>query len=173
MSSSLLHEMPSRKDLKPPPNANPFHTAAPIKRHLAISPTQALSGRLLCSAFSLKYGTAPTKDSPSAPHSKNAANFFSALAIVGLRQGYPPSPLETASTGKKFLMQRSEAVPKLAHAAPPPPNHEDTLGNQTLGSSPTLLNAFFETPPTPAHSFEPYGPTNLSPPANVVEMQPS
>jgi hypothetical protein len=145
--------MPSRKDSKPPPNANPSHTAAPIKRHPAISPKLAPYELPTSSVFSLKYGKARTKDSPSAPRSKNEANFFLALAIVDLRQGYPPSPHGTASIEKKFLMQRSEAAPKLAHGAPPPPNHEDTLGNPTLGSSPTPLIAFFETLPTPAHSF--------------------
>jgi len=118
-------------------------------------------------------GKGPTKDLPSAPHSKTVANFYEAGVTADPQQDYPLSHLETASTGKKSVKPKTVNEQRLAHDAPLPPTREGMHDTPPPPPPPNCPSVFSETLPTPDDSCEPCEAINLAPPPNVSKKQPT
>ena len=172
MSAFPPRETPAKKDSAPHPTAGPFHRATPITPHPATSPTPALFGPLLCSAFSPAIGSGPPKDGSSALHLENGAGFFSAEATATPPPGCPLSPRETASTERKSAAPRIVVAPRQARADPPPPTRANKPGNPIPEYPPSPLFVWIETRPVPARNCARYGSKALAPPPNAGETWP-
>jgi hypothetical protein len=134
---------------------------------------QALSDPPPYMAFFPIDGKVPTKDSPSAPHSKTVADFYEAGVTANPQQDYPLSPLETASTEKKSVKPKIATEQKLAHDAPLPPTREGMHDTPPPPPPPNYPFVFSETLPTPDDSCEPCKQINLAPLPNVSKKQPT
>lgn len=134
---------------------------------------QALSDPPPYMAFFPTADKVPTKDSPSAPHSKTVANFYEAGVTADPQLDYPLFLLETASTEKKSVKPKIATEQRLAHDAPLPPTREGMHDIPPPPPPPNYPFVFSETLPTPDDSCEPCEAINLAPPPNASKKQPT
>ena len=134
---------------------------------------QALSDPPPYMVFFPTDGKVPTKDSPSAPHSKTVANFYEAGVAADPQLDYPLFLLETASTEKKSVKPKTVNEQRLAHDALLPPTREGMHDTPPPPPPPNYPFVFSETLPTPDDSCEPCEAINLAPPPNASKKQPT